>query len=314
MNTMGRAFVRGPLRLISRLLARTAQWAKRTMVPRTRVGRMLIDAMFLPHDLERILVLHREAVGRRPRLLRPHAFTDKIQARKIFDRRPELTARCDKLRVRDFVKSRVGERYLAELLWEGVDIRDARALALHDPCVIKSNHGSGQVKVVRDPAQVDWHSLHATTQEWLAQDFSEIRAEWQYRWVPRRLLVEAFIGDRADVTMEHKFWCFHGRVRFFTTEYDLLTPARSKSWRDRDGLRLPWTIEGTAEFDGPLQKPECLAEMIWLSEELAADEPFVRVDLYPGSPPMFGELTYTPRAGLQRFVPERLNEQIGAMW
>jgi hypothetical protein len=46
--------------------------------------------------------------GRKPRLLRPHRFTEKMQWRKLFDLNPVFAVISDKLAVRDFIAERIG--------------------------------------------------------------------------------------------------------------------------------------------------------------------------------------------------------------
>jgi hypothetical protein len=50
--------------------------------------------------------------GRKPRLLRPRRFTEKMQWRKLFDLNPLYAVISDKLAVRDFIAERVGNDLL----------------------------------------------------------------------------------------------------------------------------------------------------------------------------------------------------------
>jgi hypothetical protein len=55
--------------------------------------------------------------------------------------------------------------------------------------------------------------------------------------------------------------------------------------------------------------------MVGIARTLSAEFPFVRVDLYDlPSGPLFGELTFSPGAGLMRFDPPEYDEIVGSWW
>ena len=60
------------------------------------------------------------------------------------------------------------------------------------------------------------------------------------------------------------------------------------------------------------KKPEMLHKMRLLSELLAKDFRFVRVDLYNvGSKVYFGEMTFSPAAGFESFNPPEWDRKFG---
>ena len=54
--------------------------------------------------------------------------------------------------------------------------------------------------------------------------------------------------------------------------------------------------------------------MVQVSERLATDEPYLRVDLYDIGRPVFGELTLHPNAGRMQFDPPDWDERLGRLW
>ena len=55
--------------------------------------------------------------------------------------------------------------------------------------------------------------------------------------------------------------------------------------------------------------------MIEVAERLGAGFDFVRVDLYDlPDGPRFGELTFTPGAGLDPFHPPEYDQRLGDLW
>ncbi len=72
---------------------------------------------------------------------------------------------------------------------------------------------------------------------------------------------------------------------------------------------------GTAAPAAVVPKPKNLAKMVELVEKLAAPFPYVRVDLYNVDGKIyFGELTFTPNAGLDIHSPEGYDEEYGKMF
>lgn len=61
-----------------------------------------------------------------------------------------------------------------------------------------------------------------------------------------------------------------------------------------------------------IKKPGCLDEMFRLAEKLAEPFLFVRVDFYDEDGKIvFGELTFTPSAGLDNGLPEEAEMYLG---
>ena len=61
-----------------------------------------------------------------------------------------------------------------------------------------------------------------------------------------------------------------------------------------------------------IQKPDNLKKMIELSERLAKNISFIRVDFYNINGKIyFGELTFYPASGLEKFEPEKWDVKLG---
>jgi hypothetical protein len=131
--------------------------------------------------------------GRKPRLLRPHRFTEKMQWRKLFDLNPVYAVISDKLAVRDFIAERVGTHVLVPLLWVGNEPDAVPFDALDPPYVIKSTHASGHVLIVRQKQDVDAEAAVAKFKDWFGTCIGTARDEPGYVPVPRRLMVERML-------------------------------------------------------------------------------------------------------------------------
>ena len=82
---------------------------------------------------------------------------------------------------------------------------------------------------------------------------------------------------------------------------------------DKDGKKAPFSRSDYPVFEGAAL-PERHEEMKMLSEKLAGDLPFVRVDWYEVDGKIyFGELTFTPCGGLMNINPDEYDYKWGQM-
>jgi TupA-like ATPgrasp len=198
----------------------------------------LVDAILWPSDHWKIVKTYRKAFGHAPNLLRRSTFNEKLQQSKLFRRRALYTCFGDKVTVRDYVARTIGAQYLTKILWTGVDLREAMTFALPQRFVIKSNQGSNTNIIVTDAQSFDWDAAHGSTRQWLKHDHSVLFAEWQYRWIQPKLLIEEFLAGRdGGVPLDYKFYCFHGRVEMVQVDFDRFT-NHTRSLYDRDFLLL----------------------------------------------------------------------------
>jgi hypothetical protein len=252
--------------------------------------------------------------GGYPNLFRPQTFSEKIQYRKLFDRRPILATLADKYAVREFIRQRVGEAFLTELHLVTEDPNDLTPQALPDQCVVKPTHGCGWIEIIRDKTTHDFEQLRKNCANWLAQNYFYTSGEWVYRHIPRRLIVEELLDDgEGNIPQDYKFFVFNGRVAFLGVDIDRFTDHRRNMY-DRDWTKLnfgfqypdsPLTIERPARFD----------EMVACAEALCAGFDFLRVDMYClGDRLLVGEITTTPGSGLEPFWPAGTDHWIGRLW
>ena len=245
---------------------------------------------------------------RLPDLHRPTRFTELVQTRKLEDRDRRMPPLADKLAVKGHVAALLGPPWVTPTLWSGVELpADA---PWPRPFVVKSRHGCRQVVVVREGD--DWDAVRARAAEWLKRPYGVWLDEWLYRHIPRGLLVEAFIGPGPALPVDFKLFAFGSRVEYVSVHLDRdLDGGRPRQIvMDRDWRR----VAGDAPDPDP-PRPACLDRMVEGAEALAAPFDFVRVDLYDlPDGPRFGEMTFYPGSGLDRFEPEALDREMGDHW
>ncbi|GAA4007700.1 ATP-grasp fold amidoligase family protein [Sphingomonas humi] len=243
--------------------------------------------------------------GRLARLAQPQLLTEWIQHRKLNDRDPRLPRLADKLLVKAEVARQIGEDWLIPTLWSGVALPDRPPVAF--PFVVKSRHGSQQVRVVRDDA--DYAAVREASKAWMQRSYGAWLDEWLYGQIPRGLLIEPYVGTGDVLPVDYKLFVFGGEVRFVQVHLDR---AGEHRWVVMD---LDWQRASPADGWPDPERPATLPSMIAAASTLGADMEFVRVDLYEvNGQPLFGELTFYPGSGLEKVQPRRLDLHMGMLW
>lgn len=238
-------------------------------------------------------------------------FTEKLFARMIaLNRRgnPLMTRLADKFRTRPWVAERIGEQYLSRLYWDGASAQTLPFEQLPERCVIKTNHGSGQV-IVKD-GFLDIDSVRIRLDAWLGQNYYWGMRERQYLEIPPHLLVEEFLEGGDEGPLDYRFWCFDGHVAVIQVDNHShsICPFYDTDWQRLDLTYRPGAM--------PVQvaRPAGLERMVDLACTLSRGFEFVRVDLYNISGRIvFGEMTFTPAAGQLR-LPAAWDARLGALW
>ena len=264
--------------------------------------------------LRKCLIDFRMGHGSYPNLFSPRSFSEKIQYRKLFDRRPVLVTLADKYAVRDFVRNRVGSEILTDVYHVTDNPRDIPLSALPDRFIVKPTHGCGWLEIVRDKSLLDVEQLQAISADWLKRNFFYTAGEWVYKNIPPRLMYEELLDDGSgEVPYDYKFFVFDGRVEFLGVDIDRFGDHRRNMY-DRDWNKLNFGFQRSCS-DKVVQRPERLDEMIAYAEAICEGFDFLRIDMYCiGNRIVFGEVTTTPASGLEPFWPGGTDRWIGDLW
>ena len=262
---------------------------------------------------ERILLEQFVAgTGKQLHLTNPQTFSEKLYCRMIsWNRRldPLYTQLADKYTVRAYVASKVGDQYLVKLLWHGTDPGAIPFATLPDEYVIKTNHASSQVIIVK--GNPDRGQVISTLAGWLQTNYFFGGGEYQYYHIKPRVLIEQHLRSQdGSEPLDYRFWCFNGIPEviqvdnhahdinpFFDTKWNLL----DLHYRERASRPA-------------VAQPKNLEQMLIVASQLSAGFDFVRVDLYNVDGKIyFGELTFTP-AGSLKLQPPIWDSKLGEKW
>ena len=302
-------------------------------------GAARIDAP-LAHRLANLLIalryprntrLYVRSTGRAPNYISPSHYTEKMQCRKLFDRNPLFVVFCDKLQARVYAEQAECGLKFPEIYWSGTSPTELPFQDLEPPYVIKANHRSGALYVVRDRTDVEKEKIEALCRRWLRSPYAQSLAEWGYRNVPRRIYAEELLPAPQGLPFpdDYKFTTISGRVVWIEHIHDR-GRGHFKTYFDRSWRRMPvkrWrgdakSVRSSLSTAPP---PKNLDRMIEVSEKLGRDFDQLRLDLYEvGSDIYLGEFTVYEESGLSVHHPEdepivdypssTMDREIGALW
>jgi len=237
---------------------------------------------------------------------------------KLYDRDPRFIEYSDKFLVRDFVKNKIGEKYLSKL-YAVVHSADELPRDLPESFVLKATYGSGINYFMEGYALDKYSDLKTTAERMLARRhlYGELSSQWWYKRIEPRLIVEERIHDnRYKVPVDYKFYCFSGEPAYVTVDNDRFG-SHTRSFYD-----MEWNLQDFS-FVYPIGKPQAappmLGKMAEFASILSVGFPFTRIDFYnptDSDQVVFGEITFAPNAGWIPFHPEQMRPdmQLGELW
>lgn len=256
---------------------------------------------------------YRLNTGRKLRLNPPVTLSEKINWIKLYDR-SELRRRvADRTGVRKFVAERIGSEHLIPLIGVFEELNHDVWNSLPERFVLKANHGSGMVAVIRDKDSEDPDEIIRITRQWQQTDYARFGREWVYEDLPRTIVVEELLlTGEGEIPDDYKFFCFHGKAVLFQIDFDRYGD-HTRNFYDRSLNRADARIiyepnEQEVEFTANLQ------EALTIADRLSEGFNFIRVDLYLTRDRVwFGEMTNFPGNGFEAFTPYQFDREMGRL-
>lgn len=273
-----------------------------------------IDLLLLERvNPEKYLIkLGREFLGYDMDLKNPRTLNEKLNWYKINYKNSLMTTCVDKIAVDDYIfKKGLGSILLTKYkIWSSP--KQINLDELPDSFAIKTNHDSGGVIVCKSKEDFTEKKRNKLIKAF-RKNYSNHFYEWPYSKVHRKVFAEELIKtNNGHSPIDYKFYCSKGKVKFFLvcTERDINVKI---DFIDLAGHNL--MVERTHENSGN----DCvitneIKEMIRIAEVLSSDFPFVRVDLYCNNGEInFGELTFFPGGGMEKFTKYEDDLKLGNM-
>jgi hypothetical protein len=191
--------------------------------------------------------------------------------------------------------------------------------ALPDAFVMKANHGSSFVEVVRKKSDTSFEKLQVLAAKWLSTAFYSVARERHYRKIRPRIFFEQLLLDNSGkIPADFKLHCFGGRpgrpIIYILVISDRFGSATRGDVYDVDWNHLDIAIGYYKRSAKPAPRPPHLEAVLDTAVRLCEDFDYVRVDLYaPDDRVYFGELTFTPGAGVLPFTPDKIDYEWGKL-
>lgn len=271
------------------------------------LGQKMTSPLFMSRIYFRILL------GYRLNIKDPQTFNERMQFYKLYycPNNPLVIKCTDKYAVREYINKKGMSQYLNELynVWDKPE--DINWDNLPNQFAMKCTHSCGHHVICEDKSKLDVPAAKKMIEKRYHSDFGLKNAEIHYSKIKPRIICEKFLGG---VMIDYKFFCFNGKVEFMYISEGLADDYTARiSFFDREGKKTPFHREDYAEnVDAKI--PDQFDQLIQMSERLAEDFPFVRVDWFVVNGQIyFSELTFTPCAGLMKIAPEEYDRKLGAL-
>ena len=244
----------------------------------------------------------------------PKTYNEKVFVDKFYGITEQKIRLADKYLVRDWVKEKIGEKYLVKqyAVWNNATEIDFDVLP--NSFVLKANHGSGYNIVVKDKSKIDEEAVRKQFSEWLNEKYGFMYFEPHYNGIDPRIVCEEYLEGLADNVYDYNIYCFHGEPKYIHCIKNCKKVDAKGAYYDEQWNKQPFS-HGCPIDEEMAPKPKQLDEMLKLSEILCKDFRHIRVDWYnmPDGRVLFGEMTITPWGGMVKFIPEEYDQILGKL-
>lgn len=289
--------------------------------------------------------------GRIINLRNPKLFTEKIQWLKIYDCTEIKTHLADKVLVREWVKEKIGEKYLKKVYGIYEKYEDIDFTKLPKEYVIKTNHGCNMQLLVIEGGKPD-KSQKERFNNFLKINYAyKSGYEMQYKNIKPLIFTEEYIKNKNDYfyplqqfslgfqehrqslrslfyplcqnssdfsdyrpeLFEYLIFCFNGEPKLILFASGKRTDKICCTMFDTQWNNLHFNYGGYLH-EAPVPMPKNFDKMLEIARILSKDFKFVRVDLHNVDGKIyFGEMTFTPASGYMKFKPLKYDRILGDM-
>ncbi len=262
-------------------------------------------------------------LGYIPNISSPETFNEKLINRKYTWTDDRFIKCSDKVEVKDYVSSIIGEKYIIPNLFVGEEVTPEiikKTIADEGGVVVKANHNSGPVYLLDDASKestIDFISDDINRQ--LKIDYGKRNNETWYSKIPRKVLIEKRIMVPEGVSLED--YKFHVFTNLEKNEQTVILHVdferfenHNRSFFTEDLEYLPFSF-GYPTIKTSITRPSNFEEMLSCAKKLAEPFEYVRVDFYNvDNKVYFGELTFAHGAGWERFTNKQYDLWMGRYW
>lgn len=240
----------------------------------------------------------------------PRTLNEKLQWLKIHDRKDYHAKLADKYAARDFIEQEFGKEFLIPLVFQSTDYRSIIPGNFPDfPFVLKTNHGFGNSKIIRDKNTEDWKKVQIDFRRWLSYNYYYPEREWQYKDIKPRIIAEKLLlNNEGKIPNDYKLNFINGKLEFVYVSVDREGYNKRNIYGPGwEPLAFTWARKGKdlSILRGPeIDPPSNFGKMVEFGAVPAKLYKYVRVDFYDVDGNLyFGEITQCHGGGFDRMLP-----------
>ena len=262
----------------------------------------------------------RKIFGRKMDLKNPKDINEKILWLSLYSDISEWSRMADKYAVRSYVEELGLGDCLVKLYGKWDKAEDIEWDKLPNQFVLKTNNGSGTVKLVTDKTKLDIPAITRLMDEWLHKKVASTTTEFHYDSIKPCIIAEELLDFSKDPNesisaIDYKIWCFNGKAYYVWTCANRDEESTDVALFDREWNYLPEKSVFNKHYREQkvlVSKPKNLVKMLDVAEKLAKPFPVVRVDLYNIDGRIyFGEMTFTSLGGTMDFYTQECLYEMG---
>lgn len=266
-------------------------------------------------DINFLKLKYRLVINKKLNIENYQTFNEKLQWLKLYNRNPEYTKMVDKYEAKKYVADIIGQEYIIPTLGVWDKFEDIDFDILPNQFVLKPTHTSGDIFICKDKEKINHKKLKKMVNKWLKRNYYFIHREWPYKYIKPRIIAEKYMETNEQKELiDYKFFCFNGNPKVILVCSERFSSDNMcETWFDENWNFLD-IIESNHRVNKKIKKPINFSQMMEFSKKLSRDIPFIRVDFYEINGKIyFGELTFFPAAGFEKFEPEEWDKKLGDM-
>lgn len=262
---------------------------------------------------------HNKIMGKDINWDNPRDFNEKINWLKINTDTSIWSLLADKYRVREYIESKGYGHILVPLYGKWNNANDIDFESLPNSFVLKTNHGCGEIILVKDKSKIDFESVKQCMQKYIKTPYGVFEGEPHYRKIPPCIIAEEYLMMPPDSyttsLVDYKIFCFNGEPKYIWCCYSRTKEHTYVEVHDTKWNYYPEKSVFTDHYrdgKGIVPKPKSLTQMLEIASNLSVGFPELRVDLYEYNNRIyFGELTFSSAGGYNYFFTQDFLNELG---
>lgn len=263
--------------------------------------------------------LYAYVLGKKMNWEDPQDLNEKINWLKVYGDTTMWPTLADKFLVREYLNQKGLSDILVPLYKKWDSAEDVDFCSLPTKFVLKTNHGSGEVLVVKDKALLNENDVKKQIKQWMKEKYGLLQGEPHYLKIKPVVIAEKLLTESTNTfsssLVDYKVWCFNGKPYCIWACYNRTKESAYVGTYDLQWNYHPEYSVFTDHYKdgGPVvPKPKSLNEMLKAAEALSEGFPEVRVDFYDVDGKLyFGEMTFTSNGGYMRFFTDEFLLEMG---